>query len=161
MKFRFVALGISAPVLLSTLILTGCHAYAKLYPIEGPLSKLSPPPLFNAKVAGGPITGYFSAVISDHENVSCKLTKYAWNKSSAYPGTFDIKHAWNAVYGDKFFEGHILGASTAYYWCDAKGDKGTTIHMAMQVDMAKDESRSQGVKGVVEDDKDNIYKVAF
>jgi hypothetical protein len=65
------------------------------------------------------------------------------------------------VYGGKFYEAHVLGAHDPYYWCSATGDKGTTLHVAIQVGINTNLSASQNVKGVVQDDKGNIYKFAL
>jgi hypothetical protein len=149
------------------LILTGCHAYAKLYPVQGPLAQLAPPPIFEAKVTGGLKVNNFYATIADGEKVSCAFTnsqgkqRYSDPQPAPALAPFNMGPAWDAVYGGKFYEAHVLGAHDPYYWCTATGDKGTTLHVAIQVGLNTNLSASQNVKGVVQDDKGNIYKFAL
>ena len=167
MKIRFAALvfAVSTPFL--ALVLTGCHAYARLYPIQGPLAQLSPPPVFAAKVTGGVKVNNFYATISDGEKVNCAFTnsvgkqRYSDPQPPAGLGPFNMAPAWDAVYGNKFYEAHIVGVHDPYYWCSATGDKGTILHVAIQVGVNTNLSASQNVKGVVQDDKGNIYKFAL
>ena len=167
MKLGFSALSIAASVALCTLILTGCHAYAKLYPVQGPLAQLSPPPVFAAKVTGGVKVNNFYATIADGEKVSCAFVnsggkqRFSDPQPPATPSPFNMAPAWDAVYGSKFYEAHILVVHDPYYWCAAAGDKGTTLHVAIQVGLNTNLSASQNVKGVVQDDKGNIYKFAL
>ncbi len=167
MKLRFAVPAIAASLALCTLILTGCHAYAKLYPVQGPLAQLAPPPIFEAKVTGGVKVNNFYATIADGEKVTCAFTnsqgkqRYSDPQPTPALAPFNMGTAWDAVYGGKFYEAHVLGAHDPYYWCTATGDKGTTLHVAIQVGLNTNLSASQNVKGVVQDDKGNIYKFAL
>jgi hypothetical protein len=167
LKIRFAVLGIAASAAPCTLVLSGCHADAKLYPIQGPLAQLSPPPVFAAKVTGGVKVNNFYAAITDGEKVSCAFTNGVGKQRYSDPhppedlGPFNMAPAWDAVYGSNFYEAHIVGVHDPYYWCSATGDKGTTLHVAIQVGVNTNLSASQNVKGVVQDDKGNIYKFAL
>jgi len=167
LKLRFVVLASAVSTVLCALVLTGCHAYAKLYPVQGPLAQLSPPPVFAAKVTGGVKVDNFYATIAGGEKVSCAFTNSGGKQRFSDPeppqvlAPFNMAPAWDAVYGDKFYEAHILGAHVPYYWCSATGDKGTTLHVAIQVGLNSNVAESQNVKGVVQDDKGNIYKFAL
>ena len=167
MKIRFVAIAFTVSTAVCALVLTGCHAYAKLYPVQGPLAQLTPPPVFAAKVTGGAKVDNFYATIADSEKVSCAFTNSFGKRCISDPeptvasNPFNMGPAWDAVYGGKFYEAHVLGAHDPYYWCSATGDKGTTLHVAIQVGVNTNLSASQNVKGVVQDDKGNIYKFAL
>ena len=167
LKIRFAALTLALSTALGTLMLTGCQAYAKLYPVQGPLAQLAPPPVYAAKVTGGVKVNNFYATITDGEKVTCAFTNSQGKRRFSDPQPpqalppFNMGPAWDAVYGGKFYEAHVLGAHDPYYWCSATGDKGTTLHVAIQVGVNTNLSASQNVKGVVEDDKGNIYKFAL
>jgi hypothetical protein len=167
LKIRFAALGFTVSMGLCALVLTGCHAWARLYPVQGPLAQLTPPPVFVAKVTGGVKVENFYATIADGEKVSCVFTNNSGKRRISDPDpssatdSFNMAPAWDAVYGSKFYEAHVLGVHNPYYWCAATGDKGTTLHVAIQVGLNANAPESQNVRGVVQDDKGNIYKFAL
>ena len=167
MKPRLVAFTLAAFAALGTLILTGCHAYAKLYPVQGPLMQLSPPPVYTAKVTGGMKVDHFYAVIGGGEKAACDFTgnpprqRLSDPAAPPSPPPFDMAPAWDTVYGDKFYEAHILGVHAPYYWCSATGDKGTVLHVAVRIGQNPNSTQAQSVKGVVQDDKGNIFKFAL
>lgn len=167
MKIEFAVIGVATSTIACLLTLTGCHAYAKLYPVQGPLAQQSPPPVFAAKVTGGMKVDNFYATIANGEKVACNFTgnsgkqRISDPQPPASPPPFNMAPAWDAVYGDKFYEAHVLGARTPYYWCAATGDKGTTLHVAIQVGLNAEVPTAQNVRGVVEDDRGNIYKFAL
>lgn len=167
LKIRFAALGIAASAVLCTLVLSGCHAYAKLYPVQGPLAQLSPPPVYAAKVTGGVNVDNFYATIANGEKVSCAFTRssgkqrFSDPQPAPSPDPFNMAPAWDAVFGSRFYDAHVLGSHDPYYSCSATGDKGTTLHVAIQVGLNPNATEAQSVKGVVEDDKGNIYKFAL
>ena len=167
MKIRFAVLSFAVSTAFLALVLTGCHAWAKLYPVQGPLAQLSPPPVFTAEVTGGVKVENFYATIADGEKVSCAFTnnfgkkRYSDQEPAVTPNPFNMAPAWDAVYGSKFYEAHVLGVHNPYYWCSATGDKGTTLYVAVQVGLNANVPESQNVRGVVQDDKGNIYKFAL
>lgn len=167
MRIRRFPVALAACTVLCSSSLTGCQADAKLYPVEGPLAQLTPMPVFAAKVTGGIKLDNFYATIADGEKVSCAFTENGGKRrisDAASPvanDSFNMGPAWDAVYGGKFYEAHVLGSSDPYYRCLASGDKGTTLHVAIQVGLNANVSRSENVKGVVADDKGNIYKIAL
>lgn len=161
-------------------VLTGCQADGNLYPVQGPLAQQNPQLVFSARITGGNRIESFYATIADGETVSCSLTAIANGKrriSDLPPrdgqSRFNMPSAWDAVYGASFYEAHVLGTHGPYYWCAATGSRGTALHAEIYVtDYAQRKEygqkwdnvfapRAENVKGVVQDDKGNIYKFAL
>ena len=180
MNIRFAAIGVVASTLAFLPILTGCQADGNLYPVQGPLAQQSRPPVFSAGITGGNKIESFYATMAGGESVSCSLTAIANGKkrvSDAPPSDaqspFHMPAAWDAVYGASFYEAHVLGTHGPYYWCAATGSRGTALHAEIYVsDYAQRKEykekwdnvfapKAENVKGVVQDDKGNIYKFAL
>lgn len=61
MKARF------APVLLCVSVLSGCYLNGRLYPVQGPASAQTPPPIYAARISGGLRSGSFTATLQNGE----------------------------------------------------------------------------------------------
>jgi hypothetical protein len=128
---------------------------------------MSPPPVFTAQVTGGMKIDHFYATIADGEKVSCSFTGDPGRHriSDPPPNTsrdpFNMAPAWDAVFGEKFYEAHVLGSHDPYYWCSATGDKGSVLHVAIRVGGNANTTPAENVKGVVQDEKGNIFKFAL
>ena len=132
----------------------------KLYPVEGPLTSQTPPPVFSAQVkgigfgAGSKAKLLKSWTVSDGEVLNGKFAKAnATSMNTKTPGAPDsyppqpnLAFAWDAVYGQGYFAAHILGKKI---WQGVfTGDKGTVL----QVELLDD------LHGAAVDNKGNVYK---
>lgn len=180
MNVRLATNCIVASMLVCLPILTGCQADGNLYPVQGQLAQLNPQPVFSAGITGSMKMETFHAKIAGGETVSCSLTAIANGKkrvsdppASDTQSPFNMPSAWDAVYGASFYEAHVLGTHGPYYWRGATGSPGTALHAEIYVtDYAQRKEygqkwdnvfapRAEDVKGVVQDDKRNIYKFAL
>ena len=146
-------------------ILLGCTADGKLYPVQGPLSQQDPPQVFRANMTGTSRWDHFNAKIGNGEAASCTLQRV---RSSSTSDPVSIASAWDAVYGNTFYETHVLGTHDLYYWCAMTGNQGTQLRVEVYLPMVTEPNLSgkgvsiqpirESLKGVLQDDKGNIYK---
>jgi hypothetical protein len=159
MKFKIVL------ALLGVCLLSGCNHGGHFYPVQGPLSKQAPPPVFTAKATGIFTSGSITVFLNDGEVCKGPWSVVSRKTRKASPATVsqppvDLAAAWDAVYGPGFYTAHILGSTTGFHaQSTLSGDKGTTL----QVGLFRPDTpgNANEIRGVAKDNKGNIYKVVF
>jgi len=149
--------------LLGIPVLCGCIGTAHLYPIRGPLSAQTPPPILLGKVSGIARSGNISVTLADGE-----LCKGRWAlvpRSPASPAANvaanSLSSEWDTVYGPGFYVAHVLGMRFLAR-AVLPGNRGTTLTVEMyKPDNAPTDASPSFIKGVAKDTKDNIYKLVF
>jgi hypothetical protein len=103
-------------VLLVAFTLTGCRATGRLYPVQGPLSTQTPPPVLVAKITGAFNSGNISVVLADGEvckgrwaTVTRPRVSSGAPLATAAPAE-NMSSIWDTVYGSGFYVAHVLGA---------------------------------------------------
>ncbi len=148
-------------IMLVAAVVSGCSATATLFPIQGPMSKLSPLPILKARADGiTGNTGNISLTMPDGE-----LCKGRWSSiapmayrastaSAAVTTVGDMASVWSAVYGSGFSMANVPGVNRGE--AVLVGDRGTII----QVEFYTGSGTANGT-GVAKDNKGNIYKMLF
>jgi len=151
--------------LLCLSFLSGCFQKVRLYPVSGPLSFRTPPPIYAAKIAGAFKAGNISATLENGE-----VCKGSWEAvsnrptSNSNPSTSnvtspDMTSAWDAVYGQGYYVAHVLGTRLHIHGV-LNGDQGTILHVdAYRTEDANGDLNTP--RGVAVDNKGNTYKMAF
>ena len=147
-------------VFLGVLITTGC-ATTRFYPVQGPLSAQTPPPVLVGKMTGAFNSGSMSVTLSDGE-----ICKGPWSvvprpdksTSTSVAARPDLSAAWDTVYGAGFYVSHVLGAKE-YARAAMTGNKGTKLDVEMYKSDSPEKSQIPAIRGVAKDDKENVYKV--
>ena len=153
------------PVLILISTLSACTHNARLYPIQGPLSTQTPPPVIFAKITGTDLPQEISIVLSDGE--VCKghwvMVKAREGAASTSASTIDMSSAWDAVYGSGFYVADVLGARH-YARAVASGDRGTVVNVELYRPDERghdDTTLTTRAKGVARDSKGNVYKLVL
>ncbi|MBZ5528881.1 MAG: hypothetical protein LAN71_13390 [Acidobacteriia bacterium] len=161
MKIKFFLFLLGIP------LLCGCINFARLYPVRGPLSDQTPPPILHARVTEIFNSGNISVTLADGE--VCKghwrlvrqdLATTGPHAPSA-PESNSLSAEWDAVYGPGYFVANILG--TRFLARSVlSGNRGSILTVEMyKPDNAPPGSSPGVIKGVAKDNKDNIYKLTF
>jgi len=147
--------------LLSVCISAGCNpAFGQnLYPVQGPLAALAPPPAFVAKFTGAN-SGKFTMAHSGGESFKGTwvmatpsfVNSKPLGTSASYPPQPNLAFAWDAVYGQGYFLAKVLGKRMKQ--ANAIGDHGTVIQVEFVFDTIMTD-------GVAVDNEGNIYKVVL
>jgi hypothetical protein len=144
-------------VLLSMLaMLGGCALMVPghLYPVQGPLSKVSSPPIYTASLNGGVLP---SGTITVHlaDGIKCPGDWKAVSRDD--PTARQMSVAWDEVYGGGYFVANVLGKRTfarAVLQCtDAE-----TLNLEFLV---VEPGNPSSTIGVVSDEKGNTFKLSF
>jgi hypothetical protein len=152
--------------LLAASFTSGCIAFARFYPVQGPLSNQTPVPVYKAKLTGGFTSGSMSLNLGSGD--VCKGSWAEAHTESPSPATgtpvppsaMTMPAVWDAVYGQGFYVAHILGAKL-FARAQATCQSGATINVEMY---RRDSNRPDTpieIHGVAKDSKDNIYKVVI
>ena len=154
--------------LLSTLLIS-CHATARFYPVQGPLSAQTPPPVFVGKISGAFYSGSMTVT-----GVQGEVFQGRWEavkqpvKSTDAPPTppadSEMIPIWDSIYGNGFYVAHVLG--TRLYGRGSLTGKGGD---SLKVEFYRPEDKGNtdavsvrgSLKGVAKDEKGNVYKVTF
>lgn len=137
----------------------------RLYPVRGPYSTQSAPPVFSAKMSGGVRSGTMSVTMPGGEKgaghwVWARAERPPAQKSDAAASAPEsVASVWDAVYGQKFYVSHVLGNRVAR--ADITGDRGTRLQMEMYRPVGESGDVPVNFRGVARDNKGNIYKVVF
>ena len=137
-------------------VLGGCVLLepGRLYPVVGPLSKASNPPIYTASLNGdifpfGTITVHLAA------GISCPGDWKAVSQDDSTAGQMSV--AWDEVYGSGFFVANVLGKRTfarAILTCTDS----ERLNLEFLVVHPGDASSTIGV---VSDEKGNVFKLTF
>ncbi len=149
------------PVLILVITLTGCSTSANLYPVEGPLSKISPLPILIAKVEGilGN-SGNISMSTADGESFTGKwsvispMTSVFSSGSVNANTTTGLASVWTSVYGSGYSVANVGGVNSGQGMLI--GNMGTVIEIEFRVG-----SGTSSGTGVAKDNKGNIFRVLF
>ncbi|MDR3672920.1 MAG: hypothetical protein P4L36_18895 [Holophaga sp.] len=155
---------------LGTILFTGCtpplaYTTSYLFPVQGPLSTRKPIPVIPATVGhdsterfAGVTQGDISFVLPGGESFQGQWTRQPYINSDpnalADLRATDIVSAWDAVYGDGYYQATVLG-SLIHARATLKGSKGTNIQIEFN------SSVPWPTRGVARDDQGNIYKLVI
>ena len=138
-------------------ILCGCSTTASLFPVDGPLAKMSPPSVLEATVDG--ITGNTGNIFLDMpDGETCKGR---WSslapvhvKQSTASASGGMAALWATVYGSSYSIENVPGVNKgeAMLVCN----RGTV----MQVEFLTGSGTANGT-GVAKDNRGNTFKVLF
>jgi hypothetical protein len=169
MKDRFTLTASLASLCVLSFTLSGCMQFAHLYPIQGPLSQQTPPPIYSAKMTGVINSGGITAKLANGEQYSGQWQAESANalakqSNAGVKPPFDLSPEWDTVYGQGFYTAHVLGAHL-FVRTTLTGKQGGALHAEMisqPVESAnpKDVAPPR-IEGVAKDDKGNVYKMAF
>jgi hypothetical protein len=164
MKARFAAVTI-----LFACCLSGCARDGHLYPVQGPLAALTPPPIYTGTMTGIINSGSISAKLASGQQFSGKwraksVDTLAKESRAGVVPPFNLSAEWDVVYGPGFYTAHVLGAHL-FVRTTLTGKEGG----ALQVEMISQPGEAAGAKGVAapnisgvaRDEKGNVYKMAF
>jgi len=145
-----------AVLVLCILSLVGCMAWARLYPVQGPMAAQTPTPVLKATLNGAFNSGSISVKLPGGE-----ICKGKWNVTSDPDRSKKMASVWDAVYGDGFFQSRVLGEE--YAQADVSGSQGTTLKIAMYKPNTRlaQENSPQSIRGVASDSNGNLYKMVF
>ncbi len=150
---------------LTIFVLTGC-ATARLYPVKGPLSAQTPPPVYVANVKGAFNSGSITVTLADGEACTGRWETIHRPKNAKESAalstapTSNLSAGWDTVYGPGFYVAHVLGARL-YARATLTGTKGTILNLEMYKPNSEENTTIAAIKGVAKDNKDNTYKLAF
>jgi hypothetical protein len=168
-------LGIAAAALLGVGLLAGCHGYARLYPVQGPLAALTPPPVYTAKIS---LTPNWSKPVTFGAHAQDRMGKISvalangeqfngtWNQVYAQPGAANtasdtLASAWDAIYGKGYYTAHVLGAPL-FVHTDITGTQGTTLAVEWyELNEGGNNNPRLVARGIAKDSKGDVYKLVF
>jgi hypothetical protein len=149
---------VKTTVLLPTVfaMLAGCAVMVPghLYPVEGPLSKQSTPPIYTATLNGGVLP---SGSITVHMagGIACPGDWKAVSRDD--PTARQMSAEWDEVYGRGYFVAHVLGQRTfarAILAC-TNAEKLNLEFLVVKPGIPS------SIVGVVSDGAGNIFKLSF
>lgn len=145
-------------LLLATIMMLGCGTL-RFYPVQGPLVSLKPVPVLKAKFSGLN-SGNVSVVLNDGEVCKGKWTTVNMGTKGANAGgtpveTGDMSSVWDSVYGQDFYNAHVLGKFI--HESIARGERGTTVDIQLYVL----NNHENDINGVAKDSNGNVYKVVY
>ena len=153
-----------ALALLGISLISGCQLNGHLFPVQGPLASLPPPPIYSVKMTGAINSGNFVIALADGEKFSGpwkQLSVNARSQSAGDAASFNLASAWDTVYGQNFYSAHVLG-SRLFTRAAMTGSQGTILQVEMyKREDGRDDATSSGIQGVAKDSKGNIYKLVF
>jgi hypothetical protein len=132
--------------------LSGC-AFARLYPVQGPLAAQTPLPVATAKISGAFESGSISVKLPTGE-----VCKGHWQTVHSGLSSSGMASVWDTVYGQGFYQAHVLG-SVQYAQAIATSAQGTTLTIEMYEPVHTQDRLV--IKGVAKDNKGNLYKMTF
>ena len=155
--FRKSMLAMVAIPLVSAL--TGC-AGVRLYPIEGPLSAQTPPPIFSAKISGI-ISGPFSFTLTGGEVCKGHWAPHESQNISANQ-LAGLHRAWDKICGPGFYTAHVLGISRLASGTGTT-NKGSNLSLELIVPNGggEGEQNLDHIHGIAVDNQGNVFKVTL
>jgi hypothetical protein len=166
-----------ALVLLTVFIVLGSvSSFAqKLYPVQGPLSKQTPAPVFAAKLkrplfsfgSHASSSGSITWILANGERVQGTLVTKAVIASSpnaqgdtpAYPPQPNLAYVWDAVFGQGYYVANILGKKICQKILT--GDQGTVLQAETYNPNFVSLLGNNTTRGVAADNKGNIFKLVY
>ncbi len=145
-------------ILLTTVFLGlgGCVVMmpGHLYPVQGPLSKQTTPPIYTATLNGG-VTPSGTITVHMAAGITCPGDWKAVSRDD--PTARQMSVEWDEVYGSGYFVANVLGKRTFARAALACGD-GEKLNLEFLV--VKPGNPSSTI-GVVSDGTGNIFKLSF
>lgn len=155
--------------LLSTFLIS-CHATARFYPVQGPLSSQTPPPVFVGRISGAFYSGSMTVTgvqgeVFQGKWQAVKQPAKSTDAPTNLPADSEMVPIWDSIYGNGFYVAHVLG-TRLYGRGSLTGSKGDSL----KVEFFRPENGANredvnalrsSIKGVAKDDKGNIYKITF
>jgi hypothetical protein len=146
---------VKTTILLTTVFLGlgGCVTTmpGHLYPVQGPLSKETAPPIYTATMLGGPA---LSGPITVHMAAGITCSGDAKALSPDDPTARRMSVEWDVVYGSGYFVANVLGQPGF-----ARSALACTNGENLSVEFVK--SVNPPNVGVVSDGTGNIFKLSF
>jgi len=138
MRGKPIAFLLGMVILVLASVLTGCSVRARLYPVQGPLSAQTPPPVFAGKLTAHADfrSGTFTAVLNDGEVFKGDLrlvesrqkTRMGEVEATPPPMAAGMDAAWDLVYGQGYYLAHVLGEGQ-YGRVAMTGNRGTSLQV--------------------------------
>ena len=145
---RIVALALIASALCGCLVMVPGH----LYPVEGPLTTVTPVGVYTLRISGVGTGGELSATL-DGQPLRGPWSTVAPDDPTANSLAAD----WDRVYGTGFFTTHVLGTNMfAHGTLAGKGDMRLAVEF---IDSPND--MLVHARGVASDNRGNVYKLTF
>ena len=145
-------------ILLATVfaMLSGCAVMVPghVYPVQGPLSKESTPPIYTATLNGG-ILPSGSITVHIAPEITCPGN---WNAVSRDdPTARRMSVEWDEVYGGGYFVANVLGKRTF-----ARSVLSCTNAEKLNLEfLVVEPGKPSSIVGVVSDGTGNIFKLSF
>ena len=125
-----------------------------LYPVLGPLSKESSPPIYSVALNGG-VSPSGSLSVHMAQGVTCSGP---WNAVSQQdPSAQQMAADWDQVYGSGYFVANVLGRRTFARSAPTCTD---SEHLNLEFLVVHPGDPSSTI-GVVKDGQGNVYKLTF
>jgi hypothetical protein len=144
-----IALAIASAMLGGCVVMVPGH----LYPVQGPLSKQSTPPIYAVSLNAFLTSGSLKVRIAP--GITCPGP---WNTVAGDdPSARQMSTEWDQVYGNGFFVANVLGKSTF-------GRSALTCTNATKLNLeflVVEPGRPSSTIGVASDGSGNIFKLAF
>jgi hypothetical protein len=170
-----------ALTLFSAIFISGCQSLGHLYPVQGPLASLTPPPIYAAKFTlvanfSKPVTvgahsndrqGKLAITLANGEQFQ-GTWKQVYEKAgtdsapAGATGANSMAAAWDTVYGQGFYVAHVLG-QPLFVHTELTGNQGTMLQVEWY-DLGNENNNGAagyGARGVAQDSKGNIYKLVM
>ena len=162
-------------VLLAVSAFTGCTSYGHLYPVQGPLAAISPPPIYTARISlvanlGKPVTvgahsndrtGKIHVVLGGEQFDGRWQLVYGQTATASTQDANALPAAWDIIYGQGFYVAHVLG-TPLFVHTTLTGTKGTVLQVAWYK-QGDETGHSDALvsKGVAQDSHGNVYKLVL
>ncbi len=162
--------------LLAVSALTGCTSYGHLYPVQGPLAAMTPPPIYVAKLSlvaniKKPVTvgahsndrsGKIHVVVGSEQFDGRWQLIYGQTATANAQDATALPAAWDTIYGQGFYVAHVLG-TPLFVHTTLNGTQGTVLEVAWceQQEYDGDHNPTLVSKGVARDSHGNVYKLVL
>lgn len=172
MRGKRIAVLFGMVTLVTASVLSGCFARARFYPVQGPLSAQTPPPVFAGKltVNANFRSGTFTAVLKGGETFKGTLSLVRTSQKNRMGQTVEttppmargMDADWDLVYGQGYYLAHVLGEGQ-YGRAEMTGSHGTQLQIEIHSAVSREGSEIQTSqpKGVAKDSNGNLYKVVI
>jgi hypothetical protein len=150
--------GLSLVLTLALFCTIGCSINGRFYPIKGPLAAQAPQPVFAGKFTARPPYLDVTATLNNGEKATGSLLRvYPVPKGVTLPPPAPMQDQWDEIFGKGNYVATVLGQGQ-----DAQGvltgSGGTILNVEIH---ANGMGGGTTLVGVAQDNKGNLYKIAF